>query len=353
LVVHSGGNWGDSEVLTLGRAAHLDLVSTEELDLLVGGSPGSVEDGSHRSCAELSVVSDEFFESILISLDGVKVIGTEKKGVAWRSDLVDHGHPWSVTVARGGVLGWVLAWSSEHLDAEIDDVRGFVDDTPSTIHVVFGGSSSSISLVRDSVDVSIGGQSSGSGAFGSTGRSGTGGKLESREWTSVSSSSGRGSSTLETFAFGAGNVVGSARSVGAGSKFERVSLHSGGAEVDTSPVVGGELTFGGNGGGSGTDSGGWDTGLVDGTFLVSDDTSWPDVEIKVLGVTTSGGGGSGNNVHDTSGVPVSVEIGIGWGHDAVHGLLLGGGRITVFDDGPNGDAEEEDDHGESSSKQIL
>lgn len=83
LVVHSSGNWGNSEVLTLGRAAHLDLVSTEELDLFGGGSPGSVEDGSHRSCGELSVVSDKFFQSILISLDGVKGIGTEKKGVAW------------------------------------------------------------------------------------------------------------------------------------------------------------------------------------------------------------------------------------------------------------------------------
>lgn len=47
LVVHSGSNWGESEVLTLSGAAHLNFVSTEELDLLGGSSPGSVEDGSH------------------------------------------------------------------------------------------------------------------------------------------------------------------------------------------------------------------------------------------------------------------------------------------------------------------
>jgi hypothetical protein len=300
----------------------------------------------------LSVVSDEFLQSILISLDGVKGIGTEKKGVAWRSDLLDHSHPGSVTVARGGVLRGVLAWSSEHLDAEIDDVRGFVDDTPSTVHVV-GDSGSSAIRVGDLVYSGTGGDSGSGATSGSSCRLGASSKLESREWTSMSSSGRRGNGTLEALAFRAGNVVGTARGRHAGSELEGVGLHSGGAEVDTSPVVGGELASGGNGGSGGTNSGGWDAGLVDGTRLVSDDTSWPDVEIEVLGVTAGGGGSSGNDVDNTLGVPVSVEIGISWGHDTVHRGLLSGGRIAVFYDGPDGDAEEEDDHDESSSKQIL
>lgn len=77
LSIHGGSNWGDSEILTSGGATGFDLESTEELGFQGGGFVGTVEDSTHRSGRESSIVGNEFSKSVLISLSGVKGVRTE------------------------------------------------------------------------------------------------------------------------------------------------------------------------------------------------------------------------------------------------------------------------------------
>lgn len=133
LGVHGSSMWSNSEVLASSGAASFDMESTEELSFLSRNFVSIVEDSTHGGSTEYVVILDKLTKRILISLMRVDAISTESLDVAWRLNFLDDSHPRSLTISSSWVLSWISAWSTEHLDTEVDEIRSLVDSSPSTI----------------------------------------------------------------------------------------------------------------------------------------------------------------------------------------------------------------------------
>lgn len=352
LGVHSSSMWSNSEVLASSGAASFDMESTEEHSFLSRSFVSIEEDSSHGGSTEYVVILDKLTKRILVSFMRVDGINTESLGVAWGLNFRDDSHPWSLTISSSWVLSWISAWSTEHFDSEVDEIRSLVDGSPSTILGISGSrsGSGSWSSVRESVVSSISVTS-----FSTISWSSTGLKEEGRVWATVLSNSWVGSGTFEALTFGASNVVSSTGNIFVVSQGEGVLSHSGGTEVDASPVHSRKSRSSFDGINSTVSHRGWgSTGLVDSSLSVSSDTSWPVVEVQVLSVrSASGSGGGGSQVNDTSLGSVSIEICISWSHDTVHFSHLFTLFRTIFNNCPDRNDEEKAAGSESYSEKLL